>query len=338
MKKICILLMLNIFLLSGATAQRFRIEPSERHRLFISIGANNFLGDLGGANYIGSGPFSIRDFDVQSIKPSFQIGYYYRISQFFASRNAFSYFWLSGNDALTKELYRQNRNLNFRSPVYDLSSAFEFVFEYKRKGHHYYLKGINGWKNIRYSSYLYAGVAFSYFRSQGKINGSWYALRPLCTEGEGLVSTRKKYSPLQFSIPLGVGIKVRLSRTIEVSLEYTTRITFTDYLDDVSTTYFDENALLSHGGQLAVNLANPALQKDPSDPLYSSTRPGQQRGDLRNKDSYMAVLLTMYYSFEKKHYISKFKTKNLRFRPRINHVGNLNRATFKKKKNGCNTF
>ncbi len=266
----------------------------ERHRIFLSIGATNFLGDLGGANMIGSERGSLRDFDVQSIKPAFQIGYTYRMSKFFSSRTAFTYAWLSGNDAYTTEPFRQNRNLNFRTPIYDLSSVIEVIWEIKRKGHQYYLKGVKGWTNYRYATYIYGGVALNYFNSKGKYNGQWHALRPLSTEGEGLIATRKKYSPVQFTIPLGVGVKVRVSRTIEIGLEYTARIGFTDYIDDVSTTYFDPNALLAAKGQLAVDMADPSLNNIPG-----ATVAGQQRGDPRDRDSYLAVMVTMYYTVGK---------------------------------------
>jgi hypothetical protein len=271
----------------------------ERHRIFLSIGATNFLGDLGGANRIGSPPGSLRDFNVEAIKPAFQIGYSYRMSRIFSSRTAFTYAWLSGNDAYTKEPFRQNRNLNFRTPIYDLSSVIEILWEIKRKGHQYYLKGVRGWTNYRYATYIYGGVALNYFNSKGKYGDKWYALRPLSTEGEGLIPTRKKYSPIQFTIPLGVGVKVRVSRVLEMGIEYTARICFTDYIDDVSTTYFDPVALQKEKGDIAALIANPALNKNPGDPLYTSTLAGQQRGDPKNKDSYLAVMVTMYYTIGK---------------------------------------
>jgi hypothetical protein len=302
----------NKFLFSSRSFRR------ERHRIFLSVGATNFLGDLGGANRIGSPPGSLRDFDVQAIKPAFQIGYSYRMSRIFSSRTAFTYAWLSGNDAYTKEPYRQNRNLNFRTPIYDLSSVIEILWEIKRKGHQYYLKGVRGWTNYRFTTYIYGGVALNYFRSKGKsiVDNKWYALRPLSTEGQGLIATRKKYSPIQFTIPLGVGCKVRVSRVLEIGIEYTARIGFTDYIDDVSTTYFDENALLQEKGQIAVDMANQSLTKDAPDNQtmsWRTTAPGQQRGDYKDKDSYLAVMVSMYYTIGKS------------FIPRLRNVHKLKR-------------
>lgn len=312
MRKISIFILLTIFTLSMSFSQnkfifQNRSFNKERHRIFLSIGATNFLGDLGGANQIGSPKFSLRDFDVQAIKPAFQIGYTYRMSKMFASRSALTYAWLSGNDAFTKETFRENRNLNFRTPVYELSSVIELIWEVNRKGHQYVLRGVKGWTNYRFSTYIYGGLALNYFNSKGKLGDKWYALRPLSTEGQGLVPTRKKYSPVQFTIPVGIGVKIRVSRMIEMGIEYTARIGFTDYIDDVSTTYFDPNALLKEKGQIAVDLANPSPTKDPIEypgqftqpPNSQTTAAGQQRGDFRDNDSYLAVMISMYYTIGK---------------------------------------
>ena len=299
MRNFIFFILITVFTVNLSFSQnRFKFSSrsfrQERHRIFISIGATNFLGDFGGANMIGSPRGSLRDFDIQAVKPAFQIGYSYRMSKFLSSRTAFTYSWLSGNDAYTKEPFRQNRNLNFRTPVYDLSSVIEIIWEIKQKGHQYYLKGVKGWKNYRYATYIYGGVALNYFNSKGKYEGVWHALRPLSTEGQGLIPSRKKVSPIQFTIPLGVGVKVRISRTIEIGIEYNARIGFTDYIDDVSTTYFDKNALLQAKGQLAVDMSDPSLNNIPG-----ATAAGQQRGDPRDRDSYLAVMVSMYYTIGK---------------------------------------
>ena len=268
--------------------------------MFFNLGATNFLGDLGGANKIGSGPFSLRDFDYQAIRPSIQLGYKYQFARHFSSRSFFNYSWLSGNDANTKEIFRQNRNLNFRTPIYELASAIEYSYEFNQNGHRYNLggvRGFGGWSAFSYTPYAYVGVGGYYFNAKGKYAGKWNALRTLTTEGEGLVSTRKQYSPLQFTIPLGIGLRVRISKAWEIGIEYTQNICFTDYIDDVSTTYFDKNALLnSKGGQLSVDMANPALNNSPGSRLYTSTLPGEQRGDPKRKDSFMSLTLNVYCS------------------------------------------
>lgn len=307
MRNLLILILFTILTVDMSFAQNKFIFQSrsfkrERHRIFLSAGATNFLGDLGGANQIGSPPGSLRDFDVEAIKPAFQVGYLYRMANMLSSRTSFTYAGLSGNDAYTKEPFRQNRNLNFKTPVYELSSVIEVLWEFKRKGHQYYLRGVRGWSNYRFTTYIYGGAAISYFNSKGKnVNdGKWYALRPLSTEGQGLVATRSMYSPIQFSVPLGVGVRGRVTRFLEIGIEYTARICFTDYIDDVSTTYFSPNTLLEEKGQIAVEMANQSPTKfypDNSEPFnWHNTAQGVQRGDPRDRDSWLAVMVSMYYT------------------------------------------
>lgn len=305
MKRIIIALSIIVFTISITSAQnkyRYRNQQwkKDKHKIFLSAGASNFYGELGGANKIGSTSFSLRDFDVQTIRPAFQLGYMYRFSKYFASRSSFDYVWLSGNDKWTNEIFRKNRNLNFRTPIYGLSSSIVFLYEIKQKGHQYNLRGVTGWRNWVYTPYIQAGVGAFYFNSKGKYNGSWYKLKPLTTEGEGLVPTRKKYSSFQFTVPLAIGIRVKIAKAWEVGLEYGQWITFTDYIDDASTTYFDPAALLAAHGQNSVNLANP------SNALPASTTAGQQRGDPRDHDHFIGLFFTVYYSIDEG-YIPKLR-------------------------------
>ena len=133
-----------------------------------------------------------------------------------------------------------------------------------------------------------------YYNPHGKDTlGSWHALRPLCTEGEGYVPTRKKYSLVQVIIPFGIGFKYALSADWSIGIEYGVRKTFTDYIDDVSKTYFDPNELAKQKGQLAVEMANPSNHSLPK--WQSITAAGQQRGDPKQKDSYMFSFISFYY-------------------------------------------
>ncbi|HOY32322.1 MAG TPA: DUF6089 family protein [Bacteroidales bacterium] len=277
------------------------------HKVYIAVGASNFLGDLGGLNKIGSETFSLRDFDIQAVRPSVMVGYIYRFAEHFAWRSSFDYIWLSGNDKWTLETFRHNRNLNFRTSTYGLSSSIVFLYEIKQKGRKYNLRGVRAWRNLTYTPYIQAGIGGLYFNSKGKYDGSWHSLKPLCTEGQTLVPTRKEYSSFQATVPLGVGLRIKISKEWEIGLEYSQWLTFTDYLDDVSTTYFDENALLQSKGQLAVSMANPAIDDTPGMPLYNSTRPGQQRGDPRDNDHFIGLFFTVYYS------INEGYTPKLRF-------------------------
>ncbi len=68
--------------------------------------------------------------------------------------------------------------------------------------------------------------------------GTWVALRPLKTEGQS-----KPYSNFQISIPIGMGLRMRVSDIVNLETELGYRYLFTDYLDDVSGNYPDKGSL-----------------------------------------------------------------------------------------------
>lgn len=297
MKKfiLCVLVLILIADTSSAQRRYHRKKMQGVQSLTFGLGATNFLGELGGANLIGSKKISIRDFDFPSIRPDISIGYHYQFHRNWAAKGELNAGFIGGNDHLTKELFRNNRNLNFRSPVIELSGRMEFLYPFKRKGQQYKLH-IKGWSNIDLTSFFYVGVAGFYFDPRAKLNGNWYRLKPLCTEGQTLLPTRSKYSNFQIAIPMGLGIRYAINKKWSLCLEYGTRWTFTDYIDDVSLTYVDNEALREAKGDLAVTLSNPSpTASDPTNPLYNSTVAGQQRGDPRDKDSYMFLSLSVQY-------------------------------------------
>ena len=55
------------------------------------------------------------------------------------------------------------------------------------------------------------------------------------------IPDQKPYNLTQFAIPFGGGIKFRVSENVVLAYEVGFRKTFTDYLDDVSTFYVDQD-------------------------------------------------------------------------------------------------
>ena len=66
-------------------------------------------------------------------------------------------------------------------------------------------------------------------------------MQPLNTEGQGLASfpNRTPYSLFSGSVLGGIGIKFLLNENLTLGIDISANYTFTDYLDDVSTTYAD---------------------------------------------------------------------------------------------------
>ena len=301
MKRFLIFLILLIVLFQDFCNAQSEFWKKNRREFFFGAGATNFLGDLGGADQIGTN--GIKDFNNASIRPGFIIGNKYRISEALSIKTNLIYAILSGNDKLTEEPFRNNRNCNFRTPLVEISSQFEYAIIQERAGHIYNLRGVHGrwYKQITY--YLFGGAGVFYFNPKGQWNGKWYALKPLCTEGQGLIPTRKKYSLIQVAIPFGIGFKFALSKEWIIGIEYGMRKTFTDYIDDVSKTYFDPDALLKAKGKAAVHFADPSLGL-----ISGQTDPGRVRGDPKDKDSYMLAFISFYYKILNRRYsLPKFR-------------------------------
>lgn len=284
-------------------SQGSRLWKQKRAELIFGIGVTNFLGELGGANQIGTNGF--KDFEYTATKSMINLGYSYFFTRKSAGQFDLSYGRLSGADKLTKEPFRNNRNITFRTPIVEAAGKYVFNFRRVREGHRYNLRGVRGWRNIDRMSYLFIGVAGFWFNPQSKyVNGKWYALQPLCTEGQGIFPTRKKYHRLQVAIPVGLGFKLLLSKDWYFGMEYGIRKTFTDYIDDVSTSYPDKDAMLETYGPKAVYFSDPSLGLIPR-----QTWGNQQRGDPRDKDAYMFMTLTLRYRIPNSKLLSipKFK-------------------------------
>jgi opacity protein-like surface antigen len=192
---------------------------------------------------------------------------------------------ISGSDANATNEVSKARNLNFRSDVLEIGGNLEWN-----------LKGYKvGSRNNRFSPYLFAGLSIFKFDPEGLDNTGdsatmeWVRLQPLGTEGQGTTkyNDRKKYSLTQVSIPLGAGIKYNFSGNWTFGVEAGMRKTFTDYLDDVSTTYVEPNILAEAYGDLSVRMSNK------TDIAYG---PNKERGNATNKDWYMFAGLTLTYT------------------------------------------
>ena len=165
-----------------------------------------------------------------------------------------SYGRVAGDDKLTTEYFRNYRNLDFYSDIYEFNLNFEGAFQQEQVGHRYRLRKVKGMKG--YEIYTYAFVGAGVF---------------------------------QLCVPVGIGFKYTLDRSWGVGLELGIRKTFTDYIDDVSTTYFDFS---NYSG---TNPLSAQLSDRSNHSVQFITDPGAQRGDPRENDSYMFAIFSLNY-------------------------------------------
>jgi hypothetical protein len=211
--------------------------PVAAHTQHIDIdlfgGISNYQGDL-----------QPSFFTVKGNSPGAAIILKYGLNQNFYIRTGFSFGSMSGTDE-DKSDDRRPRNLNFRSKLQE----FDLGLEYR-------LIKPSTFPVTPYGFVAFGVFHFNPYTFYGNSNEKIY-LQPLSTEGQGLTGypERPAYKLTQFCIPYGVGVKWQINCNLNVGFEFRHTKTFTDYLDDVSTTYVDQKELLAQRGQLAVDLA-----------------------------------------------------------------------------------
>jgi len=310
-----------LFIWQGADAQFYKNQGywrKNRTELIFGIGAANFLGELGGRNQIGSN--FIWDLEMKKFKPAITLGLKYAITRKINFRAQVSYAVLSGDDALTTEKFRSNRNINFRSRTWEGAGIFELVLHQVRPGHRYNLAGVKGTKPKAAHIYAFAGIGAIKFNPQGYFEGTWYDLKPLGTEGQNYRDGAKPYSLWTVVIPLGIGYRWQIANpNLMVGIEIGHRLTFSDYIDDASTIYYDNAAIGSQPGLsasdniLAAHFADPSLgyfiDPEGNQAPLNSTFTGAQRGDDTDNDAYLFAQITASYKLSKKVYRNKSSTK-----------------------------
>lgn len=294
MKKIITLLLALILLAFDASAQRKKQRFLDKCEITYGAGFTNFLGELGGANQIGTD--GLRDLEFIMTRPALNLGFRYRKNSYLSFKTNITYGRVAGRDSLTLEPFRRNRNLSFRSPILEWSIQGEIsLLQLRSTKSRYKLQGVRGRSGLDLNVYLFGGVGIFYFNPQAKLGNRWWNLQPLGTEGQGIKATREKYRRVSVCIPIGFGFRVPLQdKNWTIGFEFGLRKTFTDYIDDVSTTYFSPTLILDKYGPVAAALSN---RSNPNSPDYipGSALVGQQRGDPTDNDSYMFGIITLNY-------------------------------------------
>lgn len=170
------------------------------------------------------------------------------------------------------------RNLSFRSDLVEFTGLLELKFRdigYRRN-------------DYRMTPYLFGGINLFRFNPKAEFGGEWYDLKPLSTEGQGLLEYPdvEPYSLTQLGIPVGIGLRWALNRNYRLSFEIGYRVLFTDHLDDVSGFYVNPDILAASRGPLAAALTDRRLELSSG---LEPAIPGSERGAPRVDDSFIFV-------------------------------------------------
>lgn len=184
-------------------------------------------------------------------------------------RAGLSYANVSANDAESDNNFQRNRNLSFESTIWDMTAGVEFNF----------LPLIHSSIDHQYTPYVFGGFNVFRYNPQAELDGVTYNLAELGTEGQEIGG---EYFQMSGGLVLGGGFKWAIGNDMYISFEASTRLLFTDYLDDVSTVYPNLDRLEVVRGQEARLLSNRAL-------VDGIGEEGRQRGDSKGNDRYAFV-------------------------------------------------
>jgi len=289
----------------------------------VNIGASNYLGEIGGQEE------TRRDFvfDMKLNRTQMVFGVFgrYKITPQLAVNTGINYGRVKGSDSNSENPARVARNLSFQNDILEISTRLELTLLYVSD------VGGRGYYNpdFRLYGFLGAGVIrhnpkATYSGSDQDLMGELLDLQPLETEGIS-------YDLWQFSLPAGIGLYFTHNKVHRFGWEIGYRTTFTDYLDDVSTTYAynvnDNSSVAAEMGNRTTelslqNAAEYANEYDLETPNAGSYMIGEKRGDPTNNDGYLFTQFSYSYvikgksSFYRRRYTNRTGSKRIRRKSR----------------------
>jgi len=239
--------------------------------LSVGTGTSFYYGDLAETGNSLTNP-----------RQQLNFGFKARFNQRFSVRAEGQYYSIAGSDAVQGDASRAKRNLSFRANNFEVSAIGQFDFvrpvpyadRYSRRS--------------PLNAYVFAGLGFTTNNPQAQYKGQWVALRGLQTEGVA-------YSGIQPVVPIGIGARLSIGPTSDLLIEYGYRITFTDYLDDVSGTYLTPGNYIS---PTAAALGDRRGELNPAfnDPAYAAKQ-YKYRGNPGRNDAYAIFSIKYQHTF-----------------------------------------
>jgi len=202
---------------------------------------------------------------------------------------------ISGADSLVAG--HEKRNLHFESPISDfrLLAYIDIYAIYNKIWPSSLLEGEYGGRKFVGPS-LIAGIGYTKFNPKGYYEGEWYKLRDLGTEGQNIPGGDypEPYNNWAFNVKYGLSFGYKLSKKINLEMEFIYHNVFNDYLDDLSGTYPDYNELIAtENGDLVAQFTYGGRDG-------SVVRKGQLRGNPDTKDAFVTFGFKLTYLFSRR--------------------------------------
>ncbi len=260
------------------------------------------FGLIGGASHYGGELTDDKFFESRGLKPSVGLITRWTPRDVVTFRLSAIYGSLEGDDKWYEDQDDPNRrNLNFQSTLWDFTGAAEINLrrmDMKQKSGiiPYVFGGVSVFKFNPKSQFIYDATSPHITRPNSAYadlevrDGEWIELQPLGTEGQETTefNERRRYHLTQLAVPLGAGFKFKFNHKWTMGVEYGARFTFTDYIDDVSTTYVDPSRLQAQYGAMSAAMADksPVLHDELGDNV---------RGNSDKNDTYGILGVTVTY-------------------------------------------
>jgi opacity protein-like surface antigen len=240
----------------------------------LSLGAGHYFGDLNTRANIN--------------RPKLAVGAFFRkqFGNYIGLRVSGHFAQLGYSDTYSKNEYQRRRNLSFNTNLWELALQGDFNF----------FKFVPGDLDRGFTPYVTIGAGLFNYDPYAYLRGEKHFLRPLGTEGQGSTAypDRKQYNSMAFCFPIGVGVKYNVTPKINIAFEISQRLTTTDYLDDVSTTYAGIGAFQTLPG------GGPSTAMLLQDRSYETGEPigiaGRQRGWSKQKDQYVIAEFSISFN------------------------------------------
>lgn len=241
-KLIITVLGLAAVLMPQVHAQFKRTMSYNYWRIGIGAGSSNYLGDLDD------------DFSPKFTRPGAAITAAYRVTPLLSMRGSLYYGQITASDAKSLDPIRNRRNLNFTSNLVEASVVGVVDFRMSQRRAKF---------RPNFTPYVFAGVAlYSQITRTITVGGVTRPINIITAEASplgdfmtqrDLDSLDRKSKPVKngvpISIPMGVGMRFKVTPNIDIEVETGFRRTFTDYLDGVSQEYNLQNAAYGDGAK-----------------------------------------------------------------------------------------
>jgi hypothetical protein len=245
-----------------ASAQSFYAMRRQRNMIgSFGTGTASYFGELR------------NDGEYVDTKPSINLGLQVFITHRISLRGEITWFQIEGTDTKADD-DRQERNLSFNANNYEIN--VQGLVNLTPHGKRYY-------QRPPLNLYAFVGIGMLYSNPTTEYQGQTVSLPELKTEGVS-------YSQFQPVVPFGLGLRIKSGPYFNIAIEGGYRLTFTDYLDDVSIKRYPDPATLS--SDLARALSDRRRELDPDYPVA----PGVGvRGNPTTNDGYFLLNVKLEY-------------------------------------------